>query len=105
GRNPLGRKTAHCWDRCPWRACGDGRRRSGGETARYRDHCGAHIGSLSTAAGSEEGPSVRHPALHVLTGDLGNRIAYEVRLALELANLFSNGVVQQFPDRFKGRIS
>jgi len=34
---------------------------------------GAHIGRLSAAGGSEEGPSVRHPALHVLTGDLGDR--------------------------------
>jgi hypothetical protein len=42
---------------------------AGGETARSRDHCGAHIGSLSAAGGSEEGPSVRHPALHVLIGD------------------------------------
>jgi hypothetical protein len=31
-----------------------------------------HIGSLSAAGGSEEGPSVRHPALHVLTRDLGD---------------------------------
>jgi hypothetical protein len=30
---------------------------------------GAHRGSLSTAGGSEEGPGLRHPALHVLTGD------------------------------------
>src|SRR5882757_3074976 len=29
------------------------------------------FGSLSAAGGSEEGPSVRHPALHVLTGDFG----------------------------------
>src|SRR5437870_8384969 len=48
------------------------------ETARYRGHCGAHIGSLSAAGGSEEGPSVRHLALHVLTGDLGDRIGLKV---------------------------
>src|SRR6266704_4739143 len=67
---PLGRQATHCRDRRPWRASGNGRSPSGGETARYRGHCGAHSGSLSAARGSEEGPSVRHPALHVLTGDL-----------------------------------
>jgi hypothetical protein len=30
-------------------ASGDGRSPSGGETARYRDHCEAHIGSVSAA--------------------------------------------------------
>jgi hypothetical protein len=39
----------------------------------YRGHCGAHIGSLSAAGGSGEGPGLRHPALHVLTGDGGDR--------------------------------
>ncbi len=68
---PLGRQATHCRDRRPWRASGNGRSPSGGETARYRGHCGAHIGSLSAVRGSEEGPSVCHPALHVLTGDLG----------------------------------
>src|ERR1700745_2044650 len=34
---------------CPWRASGNGRSPSGSETARYRDHFGAHIGSLSAA--------------------------------------------------------
>src|SRR5439155_5747815 len=29
---------------------------------------GAHIRSLSATGGSERGPSVRHPALHVLIG-------------------------------------
>jgi hypothetical protein len=46
---------------------------SGGETAGYQGYCGAHIESLPAAGGSEEGPSVRHPALHVLTGVLGDR--------------------------------
>src|SRR5213075_2716536 len=70
GRNSLGRQAAHCRDRRPWRASGNGRSPSGGETARYRGHCGPNIGSLSATGGSEEGPSVRHPALHVLTGHL-----------------------------------
>jgi hypothetical protein len=46
---------------------GHGRSPSGGETARCRGHCGAHVGSLSAPGGREEGPGVRHPALHVLT--------------------------------------
>src|SRR5439155_27074145 len=54
-----------------WRASGNGRSPSGGETAQYRGHCGTHIGSLSAAGGGEEGPGVRHPALHVLTGGFG----------------------------------
>jgi len=37
-----------------------------GETARNRGHCGSHRGSLSAAGGSEEGPGVCHPTLHVL---------------------------------------
>jgi hypothetical protein len=56
---------------------GNGRSPSGGETARHRAHCGAHIGSLSVAGGSEEGPGVRHPALHVLTG-VGRPIGLKV---------------------------
>src|SRR4030095_13488102 len=71
GRNSLGRQAAHCRDWCPWRASGNGRSPSGGETARHRGHCGADIGSLSAARGSEEGPGLRHPALHLLTGDFG----------------------------------
>jgi hypothetical protein len=40
-------------------------------------HCEAHIGSVSPAGGSEKGPGLRHPALHVLTGDLvGNQINF-----------------------------
>jgi hypothetical protein len=66
GRNPLGRQAAHCRDRRPWRASGNGRSPGRGETARYRGHCGAYIGSLSTTRGREEGPGVRYPALHVL---------------------------------------
>src|SRR6266700_1675752 len=73
GRNSLGRQAAHCRDRRAWRASGNGRSPSGGETARYRGHCEAHNGSLSAAGGSEEGRGLRHPALHVLTGDLGER--------------------------------
>src|SRR6266487_3374263 len=68
GRNSLGRQAAHCRDRRPWRASGNGRSPSGSEAARYGGHFGAHIGSLRAARGSEEGPSVRYPALHVLTG-------------------------------------
>jgi hypothetical protein len=34
---------------------------------------GAYIGGLSLAGGGEEGPGVRHPSLHVLTADLGDR--------------------------------
>src|SRR6058998_3026836 len=64
GRNSLGRQATHCRDRRPWRASGNGRSSRGGETARYRGHCGAHTGSLSSTGGSEEGPGVRHPALH-----------------------------------------
>src|SRR5881296_2855627 len=33
----------------PWRASDNGRGPNGGETARYRGHCRAHIGSLSAA--------------------------------------------------------
>src|SRR5205823_6340634 len=51
----------------PWRASGNGRTPSGGETARCRGHCEAHIGSLSPAGGSEKRPGIRHPALHMLT--------------------------------------
>src|SRR5439155_26042981 len=61
-------RAAHCRDRRQWRASGNGRSPSGSEAARYRGHFGAYIGSLWAARGSEEGPSVRHPALHVLTG-------------------------------------
>jgi hypothetical protein len=32
-------------------------------------HCGAHTGNLLAVAESQEGPSVRHPALHLLTRD------------------------------------
>src|SRR5205814_4107919 len=54
---------------------GNGRSPSGGETARYRGHYGAHTGSLSAAEGNEEGPGVRRPALYMLTEDLvGNEI-------------------------------
>jgi hypothetical protein len=35
----------------------------------------SHIGSLSAVGGSEEGPGVRHPALHVLTGVAMDRCA------------------------------
>src|SRR5205823_14013890 len=70
GRNSLGRQAAPCRDRRAWRASGNGRSPSGGETARYRGHYGAHIGSLSAAEGSEEGPGVRRPALYMLTEDL-----------------------------------
>src|SRR5262249_40241180 len=69
GRNSLGRQAAHCWDWRPRRASGDGRGPSGGETARYQVHCGAHVGSMSVAGGNEGGPSLRYPALHVLTRD------------------------------------
>src|SRR6266478_1392838 len=86
GRNSMGRQAAHCRDRRPWRASGNGRSPSGGETARYRGHCGAYIGSLSAAGGSEEGPSVCHPALHVLTGDLCS--VRKVRLTAWLRTLF-----------------
>jgi hypothetical protein len=68
--NSLGRQAAHCRDRSPRRASGHGRSPSGGETARCRGHCGAHIGSLSATGGHKEGPGVRHPALHVLTRGL-----------------------------------
>src|SRR5438105_787019 len=78
GRNSLGRRAADCGDRRPWRASGNGRSPSGGETAWYRGHCGAHIGSLSAVGGSKEGPSVCHPALHVLTEDLGDRFDLKV---------------------------
>src|SRR5206468_11168405 len=71
GRNSLGRQAAHCRDRRPWRASRNGRSPGGGETARYRGHCGAHVGSLSAAGGSEEGPGLRHPALHVLKNAVG----------------------------------
>jgi hypothetical protein len=64
---PLGRQAAHRRDRRSWRASGNGRSPSGGETARYRGDCEAHSGSVSPAGGSEEGPGLRHPALHVLT--------------------------------------
>src|SRR5438874_12698813 len=72
---PLGRQAAHYRDRRAWRASGNGRSPSGGETARYRGHYGAHTGSLSAAEGNEEGPGVRRPALYMLTEDLvGNEI-------------------------------
>src|SRR5258708_21939894 len=48
---------------------GHGRSPSRSETAWYRAHCGAHSGTLSAAGGSQEGSNLRHPALHVLTGD------------------------------------
>src|SRR5882724_7525395 len=87
GKNSLGRQAAHYRDRRPWRASGNGRSPSGGETARYRGDCGAHIGSLSAAGGSEEGPGVRHPALHVLTGDLGGKKSPLLELARLLVRL------------------
>src|SRR5207245_9920605 len=71
GRNSLGRQAAHCWNRRPWRASGNGRSPSGGKTARHGGHYGAHLGSLSAAGGREHGPRVGDPALHVLTG-IGN---------------------------------
>ena len=67
---PWGGKRLLVGNGRPWRASGNGRSPSGGKTARYRGHYGANIGSLSTARGSEERPGVRHPALHVLTGEL-----------------------------------
>jgi hypothetical protein len=81
--NPTAGSLLNRGEEIPWRgkrlivgtgahgASGNGRSPSGGETARCRGHCGAHIGSLSAAG--EEGPRLRHPALHVLTGDLGDR--------------------------------
>jgi hypothetical protein len=71
GRNPLGRQAAHRRNWRPWRSPGNGRSPGRGETARYRGHCGAHIGSLSPTRGREEGPGVRYPALHVLTRGFG----------------------------------
>src|SRR6266481_497409 len=76
---PLGRQAAACRNRRPWRTSGNGRSPSGGETARYRGDCGAHIGSLSPAGGSEERPGACHPALHVLTGNLRRRYAIRAR--------------------------
>src|SRR6266567_2082099 len=67
---PWGGKRLMGRDRRPWRASRNGRSLSRCETTRYRGHCGADTGSLSDAGGSEEGPGLRHPALHVLTGDL-----------------------------------
>src|SRR5262249_46627786 len=75
-RNSLGRQTTACRNRRPWRASRNGRSSGGGETARYRTHCGTHSGSLSATRGSEEGPSARYPALHVLTGDLHRDMQY-----------------------------
>src|SRR5262249_25527905 len=69
-KNSVGRQEAAYRNGRPWRASGNGRSPRGGKTARYRGHCGAYSGSLSAARGSEEGPSARDPALHVLTGDL-----------------------------------
>src|SRR6266513_1050379 len=87
GKNSLGRRAAHYRDRRPWRASGNGRTPSGGETARCRGHCEAHIGSLSPAGGSEERPGIRHPALHVLTGDLGGKKSPLLELARLLVRL------------------
>src|ERR1700758_4904543 len=53
---PAGGKRLHCRDWRPRRASGNGRSPGGGETARYRGHCGAHIGSLSATRRREEGP-------------------------------------------------
>jgi hypothetical protein len=90
GRNSLGRQAAHRRDRRPWRASGNGGSPSGGETARDRGDCRAHIGSLSAAGGSEEGPSVRHPALHVLTGDWDTGIVNANHSQLPLAHVQLN---------------
>src|SRR5204863_7353080 len=68
GRNSVGRQAAPHRNGRPWRASGNGRNLSGGETAQYRGHCSAHSGSLSAARGSQEGSGARHPALHLLTG-------------------------------------
>src|SRR6516164_11231103 len=46
GRNSVGRQAAPCRNGRPWRAAGNGRSSGGGETARYRSHCGAYSGSL-----------------------------------------------------------
>src|SRR4029453_15801706 len=86
-KNPLGRQAAHCRDRRPWRASGNGRSPSGGKTARYRGHCEAHLRSLSDAGGSEEGQGVRTPELHVLTGDLGGKKSPLLELARPLVRL------------------